>query len=306
MFFFAKEQKSFKIGKIQLGGQPGENPAALIGSIFFKGHKIVEDDQKGIFDKQKAESLITIQDEIADKTGMPAILDVVGEYPEALIRYIEFITSITDTPLLMDGATANVRIPVCQHLKEIGLIGDQIIYNSIDDHATDSELSAIKEAGLKQAILLAYGSRFIWPKDKLRLIAGKIEGKNLLQKAQEAGIEKTLIDTAVLDPPSIGISARAIYIIKEELGLPTGTAPCNAIYTWVKGKAFKAIKTSIISTSAMIRTIGADFILYGNVENAPLVFPALAIVESCIAYNNRREFKIRLAENHPLSKIFSN
>jgi tetrahydromethanopterin S-methyltransferase subunit H len=149
MFIFSKEQQVFKIGKVTIGGQPGQNPPALIGSIFYKNHKIVEDDKTGIFDKDQAETLINIQDEWADKTGIPAILDVVGEYPEALIKYIEFITSLTDTPLLMDGATGNVRTPVCQHLKEVGLAGDQIIYNSIDYYSDDSELTAIKDAGLK-------------------------------------------------------------------------------------------------------------------------------------------------------------
>ena len=54
----------------------------------------------------------------------------------------------------------------------------------------------------------------------------------------------------------------------------------------------------------MIHTLGADFILYGAIKNAPFIFPATAIVESCIAYNNRREFKIRPGENHPITKIF--
>ncbi|NVM55964.1 MAG: tetrahydromethanopterin S-methyltransferase subunit H [Candidatus Helarchaeota archaeon] len=303
MFYFTKEQRVFKIGKIQIGGQPGQNPPVLIGSIFFKSHKIIEDEKKGIFNRAEAESLINIQDDWTDKTGIPAIIDVIGDYPEALIRYIEFVTSITDSPLLMDGVTASVRIPVCHHLKEIGL-NKGIIFNSIDFHSDDAELAAIRDAGLQQAVLLAYGSRFIWPKDKLKLIAREVEGKNLLEKAKQAGVEKVLIDTAVLDVPSIGISARAIYLVKEELGLPAGTAPCNAIYTWSKGKEFKAIINSIISTSAMIQTLGADFILYGSIANAPLIFPAIAIVDSCIAYNNRREFKISLAENHPITKIF--
>ncbi|NVM27212.1 MAG: tetrahydromethanopterin S-methyltransferase subunit H [Candidatus Helarchaeota archaeon] len=303
MFIFSKEQKVFTIGKVQIGGQPGQNPPALIGSIFYNSHKIVENEQKGLFNKQQAESLINIQDEWAEKTGIPAILDVVGDYPEALIRYIEFVASTTDTPLLMDGVTASVRISVCKHLKEIGLTKG-IIYNSIDFHSDDVELVAIKDAGLEQAVLLTYGPRFIWPKDKLKLIAGEIEGKNLLEKAKEAGVDKVIIDTAVLDVPSIGISARAIYLVKEELGLPAGTAPCNAIYIWSKGKEFNAIKNSIISTSAMIHTLGADFILYGSIANAPLIFPATAIVESCIAYNNRREFKIRPGKGHPITKIF--
>ena len=91
------------------------------------------------------------------------------------------MTSITDTPLLMDGVTASVRIPVCQHLKDIGL-RDQIIYNSIDFHSKDDEIAAIKDAGLKQAVLLAYGPRFIWPKDKLtRFEVARLVGARSLQ-----------------------------------------------------------------------------------------------------------------------------
>lgn len=303
MFVFSKEQKVFKIGKVSIGGQPGQFPAILIGSIFFKSHKILEDERNGIFDKVAAEQLINTQDEWVDKTGIPAFLDVVGEYPESLIRYIEFVTSITDSPLLMDGVTAAVRIPVCQYLQESG-IKEHVIYNSIDFYSDAAELAAIKEAGISQAILLAYGPRAIWPQDKLKLLAGQMDTKNLLEKAEEAGVDKILIDTAVLDAPSIGLSARTIYLVKEELGYPVGTAPCNAIYTWSKGKEFQAVKNSIIATSAMIRTLGADFILYGSIANAPIIFPAMALVESCIAYNNRREFKIQLAENHPLTKIF--
>jgi tetrahydromethanopterin S-methyltransferase subunit H len=89
----------------------------------------------------------------------------------------------------MDGVSAAVRIPVCQHLKETG-IKERIVYNSIDFYSDATELAAIKSAGIKQAILLAYGPRSIWPKDKLKLVAGQIEGKNLLTKAQEAGVDK--------------------------------------------------------------------------------------------------------------------
>ncbi|MHA1266278.1 MAG: tetrahydromethanopterin S-methyltransferase subunit H family protein [Candidatus Helarchaeota archaeon] len=303
MFHYIKDQKVFQIGKIRIGGQPGQNPPVLIGSIFYKSHKIVSNDRQGIFDKTAAENLINQQDEWADKTGIPAILDVVGEYPEALIKYIDFVTEISEIPLLMDGVTGNVRIPVCNYLKETGNLS-QIIYNSLDYHSGDEEITAIKDAGIKNAVLLAYGPRSIWPQDKLKLIAGEIPGRNLLQKAEAAGVENIMIDTAVLDVPSIGLSARAIYLIKEQLGLPAGTAPCNAIYTWTKGKEFNAIKNSIISTSAMIQTMGADFILYGSISNAPLIFPAIAIVESCILYNNRREFKIKPSPHHPITKIF--
>ena len=42
-FHFEKEQKTFQIGDIKVGGQPGENPTVLLASMFHKGDKIVTD-----------------------------------------------------------------------------------------------------------------------------------------------------------------------------------------------------------------------------------------------------------------------
>ena len=65
MFIFDKEQKTFEISGIKIGGQPGDIPTVLIGSIFYQGHKIVKDEKKGIFNREKAENLINRQDEFS-------------------------------------------------------------------------------------------------------------------------------------------------------------------------------------------------------------------------------------------------
>lgn len=46
MFTFEKTQKIVQIGATRIGGQPGENPTALIGSIFYERHKIVSNAKK--------------------------------------------------------------------------------------------------------------------------------------------------------------------------------------------------------------------------------------------------------------------
>ncbi|MFX1485758.1 MAG: hypothetical protein ACFFBS_01395, partial [Promethearchaeota archaeon] len=48
---FKAKQKIFEIGKIQIGGVPGERPVVLIGTLFHLGQKIVTDAKKGEFDK---------------------------------------------------------------------------------------------------------------------------------------------------------------------------------------------------------------------------------------------------------------
>jgi tetrahydromethanopterin S-methyltransferase subunit H len=54
MFKFQKEQKAFDIAGTKIGGQPGEYPIVLVGSIFYDRHKIVTDANKGEFDKKQA------------------------------------------------------------------------------------------------------------------------------------------------------------------------------------------------------------------------------------------------------------
>jgi len=73
LFKFKKEQKIFEIGHVSIGGQPGELPTVLVGSIFHEGHKIVKDRNLGIFDRKKAEHLINMQDEISERTGIPCM-----------------------------------------------------------------------------------------------------------------------------------------------------------------------------------------------------------------------------------------
>jgi len=80
----------------------------LIGSIFFEGHKIVSDPFKGEFNEGAAESLIKRQEELYDKTGNPFILDVVGLRSEALARYVDFVSGITEAPFLVSDPSADV------------------------------------------------------------------------------------------------------------------------------------------------------------------------------------------------------
>jgi tetrahydromethanopterin S-methyltransferase subunit H len=55
LFKFERKQEIFDIGGIKVGGQPGELPTVLVGSIFHEGHKIVKDRFSGVFDKAEAE-----------------------------------------------------------------------------------------------------------------------------------------------------------------------------------------------------------------------------------------------------------
>ena len=103
MFRFKTPRRIFQIGKLRIGGQPGELSTLLIGSIFYKGHKIVSDAKKGIFDKEAAEKLIKRQEELSDITGNPCMLDVVINSSEAIDKYLDFVSNVTDYPFVFDA-----------------------------------------------------------------------------------------------------------------------------------------------------------------------------------------------------------
>ena len=305
MFKFKKKQNIFEIGGVRIGGQPGELPTVLIGSIFHEGHKIVKDRSSGLFDKKEAERLINIQEDMSEKTGVPCMLDVVGENPKALIRYIKFISDVTDSPFLINGPSASVRIEAANFVREVGL-QERAIYNSINYTLDDWEIKAIKETKLKVAIIQAFNPRNPHPNGMIQILKGNSEREGLISRAFKAGIDKPLIFMPVLDVPSIGFGARGIYLAKEEFGMPTGTAPIGVVGRWIRAKGLdgRARVACRAGALTLAQSMGSNFIIYGSIARAKSIFPVCAMIDAIIAYN-ARNFGIKpLTRNHPLYKIF--
>jgi tetrahydromethanopterin S-methyltransferase subunit H len=300
VFKFDTGQKVYNISGVEIGGQPGERPTVLVGSIFFAGHRIVQDPAKGIFDRDKAAALLDREAKASAETGNPRIIDTVGDTAEALIRYIEFVAEHTRSPILIDSPSQRARMETVRHFKNTEII-PRLIYNSIAEDHTDEELACIKTGGIKSAVILAFSTRAIKPEAKLKLLQD-----DLLPAAKAAGIENILVDAGVLDVPSISWVSLAIREIKENMGYPTGCAPANAIYTWKKMRdkgtpLFQAVASSVFATT---KSLGADFIFYGSVHGAPWVYPAVATMDALLAYGGRFTGVQPATKEHPLYKIF--
>ena len=298
MFRFKSELREVEVAGIKIGGPPGKNPTVLAGTIFYHGHKIVRDPEKGEFDEQKAEELINLQEEFSDRTGNPCMVDVMASSPEAMARYLDFVAEHTDRPILIDGTTAPVRIAGLEHAAEVGLL-DRLIYNSLSPGFSQAEVAKIRETGLKCAILLALNMRDFTTAGRIKAI------KELLTVAEQHGVEKPLIDTCVMDIPSLGMACKALFQLKDELGLPVGCSPHNAIDTWrgLRTKMGKeAKKPCMASATVMAVAVGADFVLYGPIGAARYIFPAVAMVDAAQAFVLREE-GIAVGREHPLFKI---
>ncbi len=300
MLNFETEQKVIQIGNVKLGGQPGENPVVMIGSVFYTAHEALLDEKTGKIDKDLVEKELNNFAEIIDQTQMQGIIDVIGGYPEALVKECEFVADIVDFPFLVDGLNDSSRVPAMESLREIGLL-DRAILNSIDEATTDENLEKLREIKVKNAILLTFGNRYIFPKKKIKFLK-----EVLIPKAQKAGIENYIVDTAVLDLPSISINFETTQMIKRVTGLPVGFSPANVIYAWnfIKKYGESVRYSSIASLMAYSAAAGSDFILFGPIKYAKWVIPAVSLISGVNSYYRKRVLRKPISERGPLKVIF--
>jgi len=299
MWEFAAKQRKLRIGKVEVGGRPGENPTVLIGSIFYQKQKCLRfDDANGSFDREECEKLVKVQEEFSDKTGLPCMLDVVLPSEKWIARVVDFVASVTDAPILLDAVSTSVRLSALDYMQKAGL-RSRCVYNSFSPESKKVEFDKAKETGLEAAVLLAYNRRDMASKGRVAAI------RQLLLQATESSVTKMLADACVLDVPTLGTAFKTIFDVKNCLGIPAGCGAHNAIATW-RGLKTKMGRQAVEPCTAAANTLtiaaGADFILYGPVEAAPYVFPAAAMVNAAFGQLLIEEGRVP-PSSHPIFKI---
>ena len=312
MFKFDKKQEVFEVGGVKVGGQPGEYPTVLVGTMFYNRHKIVTNEDTGEFDKGAADSLWNDMQEMGDITGNPYINQIVGETPEAIKKFIDWFVEVDDkTPFLIDSSAGDVRSAAADYVTEIG-VAKRAIHNSINSSVHEDEIEAIRRSGMDAAIVLAFNATDPSVKGKLEIleVGGTGQDKGMLEIARECGITKPLIDVAATPlGAGAGATIRAVTTIKGHLGLPVGAGYHNMASAWDWMKKFKkehkdAYMPADIGTNLISQIMGSNFQLFGPIENATTVFPATAMVDIILA-ETAKELGIAIAdeENHPISKL---
>jgi tetrahydromethanopterin S-methyltransferase subunit H len=301
MLKFNTTQNIYDIAKVKVGGQPGELPTFLIGSIFWLGQKMVQDANKGIFDAKVAEQIINTMQTQSDITGVPFGFDVVGTTEEAFEKYIDFVAKHSEAPIMLDAMSPKTRMAAADMAKNMGL-SSRCFYNSVYKGVTDAELAKLKESGIKMSIVLADN-----PKDN------SLEGKmkvieEALALADKGGITKPLIDCAIpAYAPDMGTAVRTIPIMKEKYGHPVGLGSGNVVTTmgWVKANIAKEFRPGCrTATNAIMQTMGANWLMIGPAEQAEWVFPAVAVVDTYVASAAADLGTRPLEETHPIYKMF--
>jgi len=310
MFKFDRQQSVFDFGKFKLGGQPGEYPTCCIGTMFYARHKIVSDPEHGVFDAAAAERLWNAQAEMGDITGNTYMNQIVAESNEAMAKEIDWFAGVSkDDPFLVDSSAPEVRAFGVKYATEVGL-ADRAVHNSINASITPEELQAVKDSDLDAAIVLAFNAMEKGTAGKMNILTKASGGakKGMLEYAKECGITRMLIDTAAMPLGNgSGATYRACIAVKAQLGLPVGGGFHNAASAWDWMKKWKkqhkeAFAPVDIGSNLVAGIVGADFYLYGPIENAPMVFPAAAMVDIMKAESIAELGLEVLTDNHPIKK----
>jgi len=300
-FKFNTNQNIYTVGKAKVGGQPGELPTFLIGSIFWLGQKMVQDANKGIFDAKAAEDIINTMQTQSDITGVQFAFDIVGTTDIAFEKYIDFVAKHSDAPLMLDAMSPKTRMTAATIAKKMGL-ADRCLYNSVYKGVTDAELANLKESGVKMSIVLADDPKDTTMEGKMKVI------QEALALAEKGGITKPLIDTAIpAFAPDMGTAVRTIPIMKEKYGHPVGLGSGNVVTTmgWVKANVAKEFRPGCrTSTNSIMQTVGANWLMIGPAEQAEWIFPAVAITDTYIASAAGDLGTRPIDETHPIYKMF--
>ena len=306
MFRFARDQEVVNVAGVKIGGQPGENPTALCGTIFYQGQRLVEDPVRGRFDEGAAEGLIERQTALSEETGNPAVLHIYARTREAFGRYLDFVDGLWSGPLILDSAEAGTRIAMAEAVSEIGL-ADRCIYNSIGIATTPQEEEALAHGEVDSAILLGYSPADSTVEGTIRALAeggpGRKEG--LVDLARRLEINNILIDPGVVPlGDGAGRSLRATVLAKAKFGLPAGSGIHNAVssWRWLRSKERGTRLVCDAASAGFEILAGGDFVLYGPIERAGEVFPVAAMADILIS-EAAKDLEVWPAAGHPIGRL---
>jgi len=122
-------------------------------------------------------------------------------------------------------------------------------------------------------------------------------------------VTKPLIDTAITAMGAgAGSAASFTFVAKTIYGHPVGSGIHNAPSSWTWLRKYRktnreAFKVCDIASNLLVQSMGANFLLYGPIENAGVVFPAVAMADIFSAESARLEIGLEPPESHPFKKL---
>lgn len=289
-----------KLGKVSIGGPLGARTGMLVGSIFYDKHSIVTDAFAGDFNEEKAEALIKRVNDTHKKYGMQMAFDVIAASGEAMDKFLRFVAARTDLPMMINATEGEARVKGLETAAELGVL-DRCIYASLNEDTEDFEIEALKANKPGAVMILAYDVADPTPEGTVAMIENTFR-----PWLDEIGIEAPIVDCGVMDPPSIGITNRAIKLVRETYGYPAGGAVANCFPQWTGlkdlGKEF--VQLSLGASLLSIRYHGGDFLHYGLIERTVPAAHAVASGEVFLGFAAQELDGHKLPSPHPVLSMF--
>lgn len=284
---FTGKLKVYDMAGIKIGGQRGEYPIILAGTMFYRGDKLVSNYSEGVFDKTKAEEQIRKQDENSLKYEIPAMVHIVGETPSALTSYLLFVADSTDSPIIIDSPLLESRIEALRVAKDTGL-DKRIIYNSVIN-VDKREKDLINEIGtIEYSIILAFDVK----------LTSRIKRFEEIMEFMGNIIKNPIIDPGVSTVGEGSLSAlHAAWLLKNYYGYPVCIGIHNMQARIAKSKKLKELDFSF--DYALPSLYGIDINLYGPIKNADNIFREVAAVEAAVADENVNTLGVFPRPPHP-------
>jgi tetrahydromethanopterin S-methyltransferase subunit H len=315
MFYIAEtNQKTYQIGDVTFGGQPGIAPPVLLGGMFQPGDKNVLDHTKGIIDEKKVLEVMHNFEESCTKVGLPFGFSCNGGSSEGLIKYIDFVAEHFQGPIGVDAMNDEMRLPGIQHAVDIGL-NDRAIYISCSRSTTPQQMKELVEIAPKNVVIRAENVENMLPQGRIEILEGDSEKPGLLSQVQQIKDAQIMLDPSFMGSAGMAYALAAIPLLRNQYGFPVGGC---AMGNWgyfrnrrkekgdeipFGGDLDKVLSTFFQATTALG---GLSYILVSPKQlHLP---PTVSIATGIMAYNNLRLLKKKprdLDVNHPVRKYLS-
>lgn len=264
----------YTYGTIQVGRGNFDLPPLLIGTLFYQGETLVDRKDERNFDERKAKKRIETQQALGEKYKIPAMVELSGITPEAIVKYIDFYLDNFKPPFVL-GGTLDARIAGMEHLEERGVKSHEYVYNAISNLKNKKELEALDKFNVKTAVILILASENMTSTQRYAYITKKNEPQNvsLIDGIKNTGVEEIWIDGGVINLESLAHILETQQLISTSLHLPVGTAPTLFLFKYSSPRLNEKFHTKYRKASIMfVASWFSNFVFYGAIEDSKECF----------------------------------
>lgn len=306
---FMTEQETAKVLDLEIGGQPGETSTLLMGTVFYgKEFKKLDNNAYAL-----AKDYLIIQQQLSKETGVSQAPDVYVKNPEVMGQQLDFILENYDGPFAIDSSEAETRSAALKYLGETGVL-DRVIYNSLNIGSTQDEFDTLADNPPAVILVLAFNPRDMSVDGRMQILddgAGMLfaDDKGLLEIAQQTGTKGIIVDTGATPFGSQSCETmRSLAVFKSRYGLPVGCSIHNTLESWSWMKDHRkqdeiSYECANAASNCLVPMLGGDFVVYGPIKSAPLIFPSVAFTDKLVAEGAHDYFGVNPCDSHPYNLL---